>query len=158
MSRTRSEYRLAPITERQPTTERVTRRVLTSDRTALADLMLDSYQGTIDDEGEDIDDALVAVDEALAHAVPAHSFVVLEHDRIVAMAFVTIVEGVHYVDPIVVASDRKRTGLGRDAVQLLLNSLSTAGVAEVGATITDGNVASEGLFRHLGFTRRARWI
>ena len=82
---------------------------------------------------------------------------VTEGERVVAMAFVTVVAGVHYVDPVVVASDRKRTGLGGDAVRLVLDSLAGAGVTEVGATITDGNVASERLFLRLGFTRRGPW-
>ena len=157
MTRTRSEYRLSPITVEPPSTERVMRRVLDSDRHTLADLMLDAYRGTIDDEGEDLDDALTAVDRYLTGMEHEHSFVVNEGDRVVAMAFATVVDGVHYVDPIVVATDRKRTGLGRDAVRMLLDSLATAGVTDVGATITDGNTASERLFVGLGFSRRGPW-
>ncbi len=157
MTRTRSEYRLSPITVEAPSTERVTRRVLGTDQPRLAALMLDAYRGTVDDEGEDFDDALRAVDRYLAGMEHDHSFVVTEGDRLVAMAFATVVDGVHYVDPIVVADDRKRTGLGRDAVRMLLSSLEAAGVTEVGATITDGNTASERLFLGLGFTRRGPW-
>ena len=74
--------------------------------------MLDAYRGTIDDEGEDLDDALTAVDRYLAGMEHEHSFVVTEGDRVVAMSFATVVDGVHYVDPIVVAADRKRTRAG----------------------------------------------
>ena len=74
-----------------------------------------------------------------------------------AMAFIVIVGGVHYVDPIVVAADRKRSGTGRDALRIVLDSLANEGVSCVGATITDGNIASEGLFLGLGFTRRGPW-
>ncbi len=157
MTRTRSEYRLSPVDVEPPSVERVTRRVVDTDREGLAALMLDAYRGTIDDEGEDFDDALAAVDRYLASMEHEHSIVVTERDRVVAMAFVAVVDGVHYVDPIVVASDRKRTGLGRDAVRMLLDSLANAGVAEVGATITDGNTASERLFVGLGFSRRGPW-
>ncbi len=157
MTRTRSEYRLSPVDVEPPSVERVTRRVVDTDREGLAALMLDAYRGTIDDEGEDFDDALAAVDRYLASMEHEHSIVVTERDRVVAMAFVAVVDGVHYVDPIVVASDRKRTGLGRDAVRMLLDSLANAGVTEVGATITDGNTASERLFVGLGFSRRGPW-
>lgn len=157
MVRTRSEYRLSPIAVGAPATELSTRRVRAGDRERLAALMLDAYRGTIDDEGEDHDDAIAAVDEYLARLVPEHSVVVTEGDRLVAMAFVTVGDGVHYVDPIVVAADRKRTGLGRDAVRIVLGSLATAGVTEAGATITDGNTASERLFLGLGFVRRGSW-
>jgi len=157
MTRTRSEYRLSPIATQLPSVELVTREVNGTDRNALAALMLDAYRGTIDDEDEDIADALAAVDGYLAEMQQQHSFVVIESDRVVAMAFVSVVDGVHYVDPIVVASERKRTGLGRQAVRMLLNSLTTAGITEVGATITDGNIASENLFVGLGFTRQGPW-
>ncbi len=157
MPRTRSEYRLSLPTLERPSAELVKRRVLDTDRDELAALMLDAYRGTIDDEGEDLDDALTAVDRYLAGMERKHSFVVTEHDQVVAMAFVTVVDGVHYVDPIVVAADRKREGLGHNAVSMLLESLANAGVAEVGATITDGNTASERLFLGLGFTRRGSW-
>jgi hypothetical protein len=46
----------------------------------------------------------------------------------------------------VVAADRKRSRVGQDAVNLLLKSLAGEGVTEVGATITDGNVASSASF------------
>jgi len=127
MTRTRSEYRLSPIATEPPPVKLLTREVNGTDRNALAALMLDAYRGTIDDEGEDTADALAAVDYYLAEMQQQHSFVVIESDRVVAMAFVTVVDGVHYVDPIVVASERKRTGLGRQAVRMLLNSLATAG-------------------------------
>lgn len=83
-----------------------------------------------------------------------HSFVVVEEDRVVAMTFVMVVEGVHYVDPIVVASDRNRRGVSRDATRILLDSLVSEGVSSVGEAITDGNVASGRLFLGLGFARR----
>jgi len=120
--------------------------------------MLDAYKGTIDDEGESVDDALEAVDQYLSRMVHEHSFVVTEEDRVVAMVFVVVVDGVFYVDPIAVAADRKRSRVGRDAARILLNSLALEGVTEVGATVTDGNVASEHLFLGLGFTRRGPWI
>ena len=48
-------------------------------------------------------------------------------------------------------------GLGRDAVCIALCSLANSGVDEVGATITDGNTASENLFVGLGFARIGPW-
>ena len=74
-----------------------------------------------------------------------------------AFAFVVVVNDVHYIDPVVVASTRKRLGIGDALVRRCLGSLADAGVCEVGATITDGNVASERLFIGLGFDRHGSW-
>ena len=128
-----------------------------TDRDALAALLLDGYRGTIDDEGEDLDDAYVVIDEYLARIERRSSFVVFEQDTVVAFSFVVVVDQIHYIDPVVVAPARKQRGLARATVQLCLASLAAAGIAEVGAAITDGNIASERLFAGLGFRRCGEW-
>ena len=55
------------------------------------------------------------------------------------------------------AAARKGHGLGTDAVLHSLGSLARDGVSDVGAVITDGNVASERLFRRLEFARVGPW-
>lgn len=157
MTRTRSEYRLSPISNADVRSDLETCPPNEARRDVLGVLMLDAYRNTIDDEGENLDDANEAIDEYLATIVRPHSFVVLDGTVPVAFSFVVIVEDVHYIDPVVVAATRKRQGLGRAAVQLSLRSLADAGVSDVGATITDGNTASERLFLGLGFTRRGAW-
>ena len=77
-------------------------------RDPLAALMLDAYRNTIDDEGESLDDALSAIDYYLASIVRPHSYVMLDGSDLVAFAFVVVVNDVHYIDPVVVASARKR--------------------------------------------------
>jgi ribosomal protein S18 acetylase RimI-like enzyme len=157
MTRTRSEYRVSPIPVAAPQRSLHTRHPVDTDRDALAALLLDGYRNTIDDEGEDLDDAYVAIDEYLARIERRHSFVVFEQDIAVAFSFVVIVNGTHYIDPVVVAPARKQRGLARATVQMCLASLAAAGIAEVGATITDGNIASERLFAGLGFGRCGEW-
>lgn len=158
MTRARSEYRLSPLTSGPPTIDPVVSvHPSESRRQELAVLLLDAYRDTIDDEGEDLDDAREAIDAYLAMILRSHSFVVVEGDTPVAFAFVVVVDGMHYIDPVVVRTDRKRRGLGRAAVRLALDSLAGSGVADVGATITDGNVASERLFGSLGFVRHGAW-
>ena len=156
MTRTRSEYR-ADVTGFVAPPVEGARPVVDGDRDALATLMLAAYRGTIDDEGEGIDDALDAVDEYLAGIVRPHSFVIETTDGVVAMCFVVVVRGRHYVDPIAVDARVKRGGVGRALVALVLASLAAAGVTEVGATITDGNEPSERLFASLGFERVGAW-
>jgi L-amino acid N-acyltransferase YncA len=81
----------------------------------------------------------------------------LDGSDLVAFAFVVVVNDVHYIDPVVVAAARKRLGLGDALARRCLGSLADAGIPEVGATITDGNVASERLFIGLGFHRHGPW-
>ena len=83
-----------------------------ADRDALAALLLDGYRGTIDDEGEDLDDAYIAIDQYLDRIERRHSFVVFEQDIVVAFSFVVVVNEIHYIDPVVVAPTRKRARLG----------------------------------------------
>ncbi len=161
MTRTRSEYRLSPIQTSGPAPELHLELDFgqpdESQRNALAALMLDAYRNTIDDEGEDLADALVAVDHYFAWIVRPHSFVVFDGTVPVAFSFVVLVNDLHYIDPVVVSAERKRRQVGRTAVQRCLQSLADAGVGEVGATITDGNIASEALFIGLGFSRHGSW-
>ena len=73
--------------------------------------MLDAYRNTIDDEGESLDDAFGAIDYYLASILRSHSYVMVDGSDLVAFAFVVVVNDVHYIDPVVVASRRKRLGL-----------------------------------------------
>ena len=156
MERMRSEYR-ASIAGTSFAPAGSVRHVVDGDRDALAPLLLAAYRGTIDDEGESIDDAFDAIDDYLGRIVRPHSFVVADGEALIAMSFVVVVGGRHYIDPVAVHPDAKRAGVGRAAVATSLGSLVAAGVTEVGATITDGNTASERLFASLGFERVGSW-
>ena len=161
MVRSRSEYLLTPLSVTSgvpsPAHRWTVRGVDGADREQLATVILDAYRGTVDDEGEDHEAALVAVDEWLSRLESPHSVVLEEDGRIVAVSFVVNVAGREYIDPVATASWRKREGLGRAAVATSLRSLHEVGVREVGAVITDGNTASERLFTSLGFVRVGSW-
>jgi len=155
--RTRSDYRLTIPSDLPPTTPGLVA-LSAAPRVGLAELMLAAYQGTIDDEGETLDEALEAIDYYCANCLDDHSFVLIEAERPVAMSLVLIGhQELHYIDPVAVADSHKRQGLGLQLVQACLASLAATGVTEVGATITDGNVASERLFASLGSQRVGPW-
>lgn len=160
MTRTRSEYRLSPIPTRSATTHRVAFvHPDESHREELAVLLLDAYRGTIDDEGEGPNEARDAIDYMLHVGLRDHSIVVPSPGEpgLIAFCSVVIVEELHYIDPIVVAAAHKSRGVGRQVVAVVLDSLGSDGIDEVGAVITDGNHGSERLFAGLGFVRHGRW-
>lgn len=159
-ARTRSEYRLlldgasvapaggAPFT---------LRRVEPGDRDVLSMVLLDAYRGSVDDEGEGPEEASEAIDDYFSMMAWPHGRVLELEDTIGAFAFVVVVGDRHYIDPVATARAAQRRGLGTAVVRAVLASLRAAGVAEVGATITDGNVPSERLFASLGFARIGPW-
>jgi len=158
MSRTRSEYRLAlPVPEHEPVPGLES--VDSVDRNEFATMLLDAYAGTVDDEGESFEEALGAADHYLGRALPAYSASLRTDGSLVAFcAVIEMDDQVRYwIDPIIVAPSQKRLGLGRRMVADMLGRLSADGVVEVGATITDGNVASERLFLGLGAERVGSW-
>lgn len=129
-----------------------------ADRQELAGVLLDAYRGTVDDEGENEQDALDAIDSFLGRIDRRSSVVVTEEGgRIVAMSFVVVVAGRHFIDPVATSADRKGRGLGTTAVRASLGRLHEHGVDDVGAVITDGNRPSEQLFARLGFERTGPW-
>jgi RimJ/RimL family protein N-acetyltransferase len=162
VSRTRSEYRLVRASDAltsvgpAPSTTPV-RPVELADRESLASTLLDAYRGTVDDEGEGDDEARAAIDEYFGRIEWPHSVVLDEDGQLVAMSFVVIVDGLHYIDPVATSAAFKGRGYGRNAVLASLRSLAHAGVEEVGAVITDGNTPSERLFAGLGFVRVGSW-
>jgi Acetyltransferase (GNAT) family len=156
--RARSEYRrrldAAPLPAAGPESVTAATEV---DPSALARLLLDGYRGTIDDEGEGEPEAVAAIEHYLATLVPACSIVIEEDGSPVALCFVVVVGGRHYIDPVVTSPSRKQQGLATAALGHSLRLLQHDGVDEVGAVITDGNVASERLFGRLGFRRVGPW-
>jgi L-amino acid N-acyltransferase YncA len=161
MTRSRSEYLLSPLSVAasipSPTHRWTVRAVGVTDREQLASGILDAYRGTVDDEGEDYEAALAAVDNWLSRLESPHSVVLEQDGQLVAVPFVVNVAGREYIDPVATVSGHKREGLGRAAVATSLRSLVEVGVREVGAVITDGNTASERLFTSLGFVRVGSW-
>lgn len=131
----------------------VTRAPEPTDAEALTNLMLDAYSGTIDYEGESIEDARAEIAEYFS------SDPILDCSRVIEMEGVMVAasllakwEGSPLVAYVMTASSSKRHGLARAVLLDSLDCLASTD-REVFAFITEGNDASERLFGGLGASR-----
>ena len=131
-----------------------------SDREGLAELMLDAYRGTIDYDGETIDQARAEVAsyfDGSADATPLldASRVAVGADGIVSACLVSSWE--HRSRPLIgyvmTRSAEKRRGIGRALLAESIAALRDEGHPDVRAVITDGNTPSERLFAAFGYRR-----
>ena len=128
-----------------------TRLVSAADHHTLARLMLDAYRGTIDYEGEDLDDAVGEVGSWLgSDPILAHSAGASMGGDPVSAVMVSVVEDEPFIGYVFTDPAHKRRGLARLVVANALASLAAAGHRRVVLYITEGNVASERLFGGLG--------
>ena len=128
----------------------VTRAPEPDDAEPLAQLMLDAYLGTIDYDGENIEDARAEIEEFFgSDPLLACSRVIEVEGVLAAASLLSMWQGSPLVAYVMTGSSSKRHGLARAA---LLDSLDClrATHREAFAFITEGNTASERLFMGLG--------
>jgi len=131
------------------------RQVVPADAEALAELMLEAYRGTIDDEGEEIEEAREAIDDFFSDAPLLGASMIACVDGAVASAVLVIsLDDRPFISFVVTHPAHQRTGLATQVVTAACRQLVDAGENEVGFAITDGNVASESLFGGLGAIRQ----
>ncbi|MEX2029565.1 MAG: GNAT family N-acetyltransferase [Anaerolineales bacterium] len=133
-----------------------------SDKNALAELMIDAYPGTVDFDDETIEDAINEIQAYLdgeRGGVPLLQFsrLALREDTLLSACLVA--EWEQRQQPIVAyimtRANSKNQGVARYLLTSVLRLLQDAGRTSVGAVITEGNTASERLFMSLGFERVA---
>ena len=127
----------------------------TDDAEALATLMLDAYEGTIDADGsETIDDARDEVGGYFSterRPMPEHSFVALDGAVPVAAVLVCRHEELPFIAYVMTAAAHKGRGLAGALTQLTLASLHDAGERQVHLWVTRGNDPAERIYERLGF-------
>jgi hypothetical protein len=127
------------------------RSVEAGDADALARHMLDSYMGTIDYDGETLEDAISEVGGYFdSSALLEHSFVATSGDGVVSAVLVTLDGGQPFIAYVMTTPSHKNQRLARLVTATAMSSLAGAGHDEAHLYITDGNVESEALFRALG--------
>ncbi len=123
------------------------------DADGMAKLMLAAYEGTIDYEGETIAEAREAVAEYLSEQPLLDcSLVVPSGGDLTAAVLASLwTDDQPLISYAMTAPTSKRTGLATSLLGSVLTALAAHGYRHVHAVITDGNTASERLFRAAGF-------
>ncbi len=127
------------------------------DAELLGELMLDAFRGTLDYDGETLDEAIQEVRAYFAgthgRALLACSTLCMERGTLAAACLVTWwdLRQAPLITYVMTGSDRKRRGLGASVLQRSLACLSRTGERSVRAVVTKGNRASERLLAGVGF-------
>jgi L-amino acid N-acyltransferase YncA len=136
------------------------RPVQAADAPAIADLMIDAYRGTIDYDGETLEDALAEVQAYLAGKRGGQPWLTISclafaDDRLVGACLVGewSERQLPIIAYVLVRAEWKRRGVGRQMLSTVLKVLKEKGFPEVRAVITEGNEPSENLFHQLGFQK-----
>lgn len=120
--------------------------------------MFDAYQGTIDYDGESLEDSKAEIkrvfDGEYGDFLPEHSWLCVEQERLLGACLMAFwqVRQVPLIVYILTAARAKGQGLARVVLDRSLQSLQKAGYRDVHAFITEGNTPSERLHRSAGFS------
>ena len=125
------------------------------DTMSLAVLMLDAYRGTIDDEGETLEDAVSVIGALFAGEFGAFddnaSIVFSEGGDPIAATFVTHHDGRPLVAFSITNPVAARRGFARRGLRHAIGVLARAGHADVRLVVTDGNDRAVALYASEGF-------
>ena len=129
-----------------------------ADKQILAELMLDAYRGTIDDDGETIADAIGEVESYFSHQDSSwfdYSWLVLIENDLACACLVGFWEERNspMISYIMTHPRWKGKHLATTAVSRSLRALADRNFTKVHAAITEGNFPSERVFTRVGFSR-----
>ncbi len=164
LTRTRHEYRLDLSgwnRSTMPVFAETTRfrNPADADTAVLAGLMMDSYIGTIDYDGETLQDAVKEVEGYFAsktgQALLDCSWLCLSGEELASACLVALRPdrpgpSISYL---MTRSRWKNKGMATIVLDKALGSITDQGHKKVHAFITEGNRPSEAIFNHFGFTR-----
>lgn len=129
-------------------------------KSALAELMIEAYRGTVDYDGENLDDAIREVEAYLAgerggRPLLNESRLAFADNQLAGACLVA-----HWrerqmplIAYIMSHARWKNQGLGKHMLSAVLAALHNVGYRQVRAVITEGNIPSERLFGRLGFLK-----
>ena len=139
-------FPLSPFLLRNPTP---------ADLPTLAALMIDAYTGTIDYDGETLEDSMGEVQSYLNGAsgelLLDCSWLCFDGETLASAILISFWEGAPLVAYVMTSAGYKSRGLARALLHKSLTSLKEQGHTQVLAFITEGNTPSEAIFKSIGF-------
>ena len=130
-----------------------------SDVSELAQLMFDSYQGTIDYDGEGVQESTVEVKSYFERVdsapMPFCSFIAQSGNQIISACLVSKWEKrpQPLISYLMTRKNSKGQGLAKALVRMALQRIKNAGYDGAIGVVTEGNTPSEKLLTGLGFRR-----
>lgn len=131
------------------------RTITPDDIPSLAQLVIDAYRGTIDDEGETLEEALQAIQDVFAgtsgRLLNACSFAIDEQGQVQACTIVTLWHEQPLLAYVMTHPAAQGRGMGRFLIQKSIESLLAQGYHELSLFVTKGNLPAQHLYETLGF-------
>jgi len=133
------------------------RNISDKDIRSLGILMWESYQGTIDYEGETLEDAILEIHETIngkyGPLLERCSFFIEENGQALSACLMTWSEEMKL--PLLAFSmthpDFKNQGMGTFLLKKGINALLIQGHKELYLVVTEGNIAARHLYEKIGF-------
>jgi ribosomal protein S18 acetylase RimI-like enzyme len=126
-----------------------------ADAEALSKLMLEAYRGSIDDEGETLEDSRAVVAQLFGGEFGpmlwSLSEVVEREGRLVSATLLTVWFDGPFVAFMVTLPAWQRRGLARAGLQRTFNRLAAGDEPWLRLVVTQGNTPAEALYEGLGF-------
>jgi ribosomal protein S18 acetylase RimI-like enzyme len=146
-----------PLQTQEIQTHFDSRHIAPDDIPALGELMLQAYRGTLDDEGETLDDAVAEIRGTLGGQYGPFlrdcSFTVEENGNLAAACLVTWSEVLKapFLGYCITRPDHQNRGLGAFLVKTSINALLTRGHRDLYLVVTEGNAPALHLYEKMGF-------
>ncbi len=131
------------------------RAVTRDDAPVIGQFVYDAYRGTIDDQGETPEDALVYVQGVIGGVygpfLPACSFLIEQSGEMMSAVLITEWEGAPLVADVVTAPQARNQGMASFLLRQAMSALVAHGYTELYLFVTEGNAPAQRVYAALGF-------